>query len=78
MNTVSDLLIGFNQMKYQIKRIAEYFETVKKKQFLLNFENQYAVKNFEFFTKKSRNIYFCMRESPILVRHSSVFIFLQS
>ena len=38
MNTISDLLIGFNQMKYQIKRIAEYFETVKK-QFLLNFEN---------------------------------------
>lgn len=30
MNTISDLLIGFNQMKYQIKRIAEYFETVKK------------------------------------------------
>ena len=30
MNTISDLLIGFNQMKYQIKHIAEYFETVKK------------------------------------------------
>ena len=45
-------------------------------QYPLNLTNDFTVKNFDLFTEKLRNIHSCMRESPVLVRHISIFVFL--
>ena len=53
MNVISDLLIGFLQMRYQTKGIIQYFKMLQKISISVNFANQIAVKNFELLTKKS-------------------------
>ena len=47
-------------------------------QYPLNLTNDFTVKNFDLFTEKLRNIHSCMRESPALARHISIFVFLHS